>query len=109
MSPKDTKICVLGDGGWGTTLALLLAWKGYRVRLWGAFPEYVEEVRRKRENCKFLPGFKIPENIRLDSNIHEACLKSEVIVLAVPSQFVRSVLQKVKKDKIHHKIFEIGR
>ena len=42
MSHKDTKIAVLGDGGWGTTLSLLLAGKGFHVVLWGAFPHYVD-------------------------------------------------------------------
>ena len=31
---------VVGDGAWGTSLALLLHNKGYQVRVWGAFPEY---------------------------------------------------------------------
>lgn len=105
MFQKDTRIGILGDGGWGTTLSLHLAWQGYDVDLWGAFPDYVEQVRRKRENTKFLPGFKIPEKVRLTSNIHETCAHSDILVLAVPSQFVRSVLQKIKSDKIHSKSF----
>ena len=105
MPQKDTKICVLGDGGWGTTLALLLAGKGYSVKLWGAFPDYVAEVQRKRENRKFLPGFRIPENVLLSSDIHDVCKSSDIIVLAVPSQFMRNVLQKINKDKIRHKFF----
>lgn len=103
----DTKITVLGDGGWGTTLALLLAQKGYPVDLWGAFPKYVEEVRKKKENVKFLPGFKIPANVRPTADIHQACNTADVIVLAAPSQHTRSVLQRIKKDKIHHKAFVI--
>jgi len=105
MLHKDTKISILGDGGWGTALALLLAGKGYNIKLWGAFPKYVEEVRKKRENHKFLPGFKIPESVIPISDIHEACAQSEWIVLAVPSQFMRKVVHGIKKDKIHHKLF----
>ena len=105
MLQKDTKITILGDGGWGTTLALLLAAQGFEVGLWGAFPKYVEEVQKKRENVKFLPGFKIPENVLLYSDIHEACIQSDVLVLAIPSQFMRPVLRKIKEDKVHHKIF----
>ena len=105
MSQKDTKISVLGDGGWGTTLALLLADQGFQVKLWGAFPKYVEEIRKKRENKKFLPGFKIPRNVFPCADIHEAALESDLIVLAAPSQFMRRVVHQIKKDKIHHKIF----
>lgn len=101
----DTKIAVLGDGGWGTTLALLVAQKKCRVSLWGVFPDYVEEMRRKRENVKFLPGFKIPANVEPMADIHEACREAEVIILAAPSQHTRSVLQRIKKDKVHHKAF----
>ncbi|MBI3315887.1 MAG: NAD(P)-dependent glycerol-3-phosphate dehydrogenase [Candidatus Omnitrophica bacterium] len=105
MVSKDTKIAVCGDGGWGTALALLLASNGYAVTLWGAFPEYVEEVRKKRENVKFLPGFKIPEKVRLASDIHRVCEEADLIVLAAPSQHMRSVVRKIKKDRIHHKEF----
>src|SRR3989338_9431889 len=99
MLYKDTKITVLGDGGWGTTLSLLLAEKGFHPRLWGAFPAYVDQMRKKRENFKFLPGFHIPEDLRLTSDLSEA-LSSEYLVLAVPSQYMRSVVQRLKKKKL---------
>ena len=105
MLHKDTKISILGDGGWGTTLSILLATKGYQIKLWGAFPSYVKEVQKLRENRKFLPGFKIPENVELVSELAEACDGSEWIVLAIPSQFMRSVLRGVKKENLHHKFF----
>ena len=99
MAKKDTKIGVLGDGGWGTTLSLLLAGKGYKVCLWGAFPDYVEEVRRSRENKKFLPGFKIPGKVALTSSLKEVLQASDILVLAVPAQHLRGVLTKLKKEK----------
>ena len=106
MPLTDTKIAVLGDGGWGTTLSLLLAEKGSRVYLWGAFPLYVAEIVRKRENVKFLPGFKISSNIRPTSDLKEACT-ADVIVLAAPSQYLRSVLQKLDKKSVSGKTFVI--
>ena len=106
MSQKDTAITILGDGGWGTTLALLLARKGKNVCLWGAFPEYVESTIKVRENMKFLPGFKIPKNVRLTSSLPEA-ISPNIIAIAVPAQFVRGVLEKLKKEKISGKEFVI--
>src|SRR3989338_8368005 len=105
MLHKDTKISILGDGGWGTTLAILLSGKGYEVKLWGAFPKYIEEIKKKRENLKFLPGFKIPENVHPISDVHEACDHAEWIVLAVPSQFMRRVVHGLKKNKVSQKRF----
>ncbi|MDD5085775.1 MAG: glycerol-3-phosphate dehydrogenase, partial [Candidatus Omnitrophica bacterium] len=42
-------VTVLGDGGWGTTLAILLSRRGKNVTLWSAFPEYAEFLAKKRE------------------------------------------------------------
>jgi len=53
---KKRNISIIGDGGWGTTLAILLSGKGHNVTLWGAFPEYVETIKAKRVSAKFLPG-----------------------------------------------------
>ncbi len=106
MSLTDTKIAVLGDGGWGTTLSLLLAEKGHGVFLWGAFPKYIEEVARKRENVKFLPGFKIPPNVRPTSDLKIACT-ANVLVLAAPSQYLRSILKKLDKKAVSDKTFVI--
>src|SRR3989338_6981580 len=81
-------------------LSLLLAEKGFRPRLWGAFPQYVDEVRKKRENAKFLPGFKIPEPVELLSDITAACRGAEWIVLAAPSQYLRGVVKRLKKERL---------
>ena len=107
MLQKDTRIGVLGDGGWGTTLSLLLADKGYAVSLWGVFPDYIKEIRRSRENNKFLPGFKIPENVTLTASLREVSEGSELLVLAVPAQYLRSVLTKLKKESSAKKKYVI--
>ena len=90
------RIAVIGDGGWGTTLAIILSKKGYKVSLWGAFPEYVRFLKEKRENVKFLPSIPIPKEILITSRLEEALSGSKVVVLAVPSQFMRSVVSKLE-------------
>lgn len=91
------KICILGDGGWGTTLALLLQKKGHFVTVWGAFEDYVNKVDEKRINFKFLPKIKIPKAIKFTSNLKEALWSKDIIIVAVPSSYLRSVLKRVKK------------
>ncbi len=91
------RIAVIGDGGWGTTLALLLTRKGYDVSLWGAFHDYVEEMRRTRLNRKFLPGVLIDDAIALDWDLEKALKKAELIVLAVPSEYMRQVCGRVRE------------
>jgi len=99
------KIGILGDGGWGTTLAIHLHKKGYAVCLWGAFPEYVRYLDKRRLNPKFLPGIKIPHPIRITSDLKEALSHSQIIILAIPSQFLRQVLRRIKVMDFSNKIF----
>jgi len=98
-------ICVVGDGGWGTTLSILLSRKGFKVTLWGAFHEYVEFMKGRRENAKFLPGVKIPDEVKLSSDLGEALRGKELVVLAVPSQFMRAVLMMLKMQDLSGKVF----
>ncbi|MBU1006808.1 MAG: NAD(P)-dependent glycerol-3-phosphate dehydrogenase [Candidatus Omnitrophica bacterium] len=88
------KIAVLGDGGWGTALAVLLKNKSFDVSLWGAFKNNIDAMSKEAENRKFLPGIKLPDTIRFTSDLPEACAEADLIVLAIPSRFLRKVLLK---------------
>jgi glycerol-3-phosphate dehydrogenase (NAD(P)+) len=94
---KKLKISVLGDGGWGTTLAILLHQKGFSVSLWGAFPEYVKILDKKRINPRFLPGVKIPPGIKIIDSLEKAVSEKDLIVFAIPSEYIRAVLKKIGK------------
>ncbi len=94
---KKIKIAVLGDGGWGTTLSLLLNKKGFEVTLWSAFKDYAAYLDKKRLNSRFLPKIRIPHNITITADIKEATGGKDLIILAVPSQYMRQVLNKIKK------------
>ncbi len=90
-------ITVLGAGSWGTALSVLLSSKGFSVRLWEFRPEAAARLNRERENREFLPGVPLPEGITIH---HEAsiCLEqAEIVVIAIPSQFVRSALGTIKE------------
>lgn len=102
---KVKDIAIIGDGGWGTTLGILLAEKGFGVTIWGAFPDYVAILRSGRENIKFLPGIKMPDSIKLTSSLEDALHNKEFVVLAVPSQFMRGVLMMMRMQEISAKVF----
>lgn len=102
---KINNISIIGDGGWGTTLGMLLSKKGLNVTIWGIFPEYVDIVRSGRENIKFLPGIKIPSDINITSSMDEALEGKDLVVLASPSQFMRGVLLMLKNHNIEGKKF----
>ena len=90
------KITVLGDGGWGTTLAILLNNNKYSVTIWSVFEDYAQYLDKHRQNPKFLPGIKIPKKIKITSDLKVAVNGAGLIVLAVPSQYMRSVLKKLE-------------
>ncbi|HHT9135024.1 MAG TPA: NAD(P)H-dependent glycerol-3-phosphate dehydrogenase [Candidatus Avalokitesvara rifleensis] len=90
------RISVLGSGGWGTALSLLLHKKGYDTLLWGNTREYVEFLKKKRENVKYLPGVSIPTDLPLTSDLSRASDGRELIVVAVPTPYLRSVMKRFK-------------
>lgn len=93
MHSHKKTVCVIGDGGWGTALALVLAGNGHRVTVWGPFPDAIETVRAKGENEPFLPGVKLPREIRWTSDRAEAVEGAAMAVLAVPTRYFRSVAE----------------
>ncbi len=90
------KICVLGAGSWGSALALVLAKKGYEVSMWTLNEEQANKINKTRENIDYLPGVLFPTNITLTTDIEKAIEDSKIIVLAVPSQAIRSVSKQIK-------------
>lgn len=89
-------IAVLGAGSWGTTLSLLLLYNSHDVVLWSYREDYARTMIQKRENATFLPGISLPANLRITSNLEQAVRGAAMIVAAVPSQHLRSVLDKLR-------------
>jgi len=90
------KVTVIGAGSWGTALAVLLGGNGHRVTLWGREEDGVEETARTRVNARYLPGVIIPDEIDVTSDLDYALSGTEILVLSVPSQALRSVLRRIE-------------
>ena len=88
---EDKSISVVGAGSWGTALSVLLAKKGYKVSLWVYEKNLCEQIKEKKENSLFLPGFNIPELIYPTNSLEEAIGQNDIILLVVPTYFVRSI------------------
>jgi glycerol-3-phosphate dehydrogenase (NAD(P)+) len=98
------KISVLGAGGWGTTLAILLHYNGHQVTLWEYKKNYVKELIKKRINSVYLPGINIPKEIIITHDLKESVHQRNLIVFAVPSQFLRSVVEEINFPEIKNSI-----
>ncbi len=86
------KICVLGAGSWGTTLAALLAKNGHQVDLWGRVEDGIELIAKNRENSQFLPGIILPDQVNPTIDLGGALAGASLVVLSIPSQALREVL-----------------
>jgi len=84
-------VAVLGAGAWGTALALALAERG-PVRLYTWEREHARALAEARENRSFLPGFPLVAAVEPTADLAFALTGAELVVLALPSQALRSVL-----------------
>lgn len=89
MMDKPTSIGVVSGGGWGTALAIAANRSGSKVSLYSANPNVLESIRKKRTNDVYLPDVFIDPNIDVSDSIGQVC-ESDMIVLVVPSQHMRS-------------------
>ena len=85
------KVAVIGAGAWGTALSLHAARKGHGVALWAHEREVVERIQKSRENDLFLPGFPLPDAVRVTHDREDAVAGAELVILVPPSRFLRDV------------------
>lgn len=93
---SDLHITIIGDGAMATVCALLLHGKNHAVTLWSAFPDYARQMAQTRENSKFLPGFSLPTPIHITADPAAAFARPDLIVNAVPCQYLRGVWSNLK-------------
>lgn len=84
------KVSVIGAGSWGTALAVVLQKNNHDVTVWSIIEDEITMLRNKREHLDKLPGVKLSEHMNFTTNLEEALNDKDMIVLAVPSPFIRS-------------------
>lgn len=91
------RIGIIGAGSWGTALAWLLSENGHSVTMWSSFEEEISMLTEHRENLKKLPGVILPESVAFTSDMSVAIKDKDIVIIAVPSPYVRSTAQEMKK------------
>ena len=89
------KIGVLGAGTWGMALSRMLANSGHDVMIWSALEKEIDEFSTTRKHPN-LPGMTIPETIQFTKDIEEVCKNKDILLMAVPSVFVRSTTKAMR-------------
>lgn len=88
-------IGVIGAGTWGTALAIMLERNGHQVTIWSAIKEEIEEMGQTRLH-RNLPEVEVSERIQLTDDLESVMNKKELLVMAVPSVFVRETAKQMK-------------
>lgn len=98
------KATVLGGGSWGTALARELANNGVDTTLYIRDESQFNGLVKSGTNEKYLPGVKLPENLKYSSDFYESIKNSKFIVSAVPTGAARETFKKlsgnISKDTI---------
>jgi glycerol-3-phosphate dehydrogenase (NAD(P)+) len=90
-----TALAVIGAGSWGTALASVLAPRFPEIRLWAYEADLAERMRQTRENDVYLPGFRLPANVRVVKEFREALEGAGIVLGVTPSQATRAVWERM--------------
>ncbi len=92
-----SKILMIGGGSWGTAFANYLASaKNHPIKIWLREPEIIESIKTNHENHVFLPGIKLSPNLIPTADLENEVKDADIIILAVPSKFIRNTFNQLK-------------
>ncbi len=92
------RIAILGAGSWGLAIARLLSQNGHSVRIWEHHPDEYQLLVKHRTHPKKLPQCELDPSVVITNDLVEAVRHHDLIVSAVPAQFLRSVLHRLRKS-----------
>ena len=88
-------LAIIGGGGWGTALAIILAPRFPRVRLWVYEADLAARMSATRENDVYLPGCLLPRRVEIVTELPAALDGAEIVLSAIPSHLVRGLYQQM--------------
>jgi glycerol-3-phosphate dehydrogenase (NAD(P)+) len=84
-------LAIVGAGSWGTALAIVLAARFPRIRLWVYEKDLAERMRATRINDLYLPGFSLPANVKVETEFAAALAGAAIVLSVMPSHLVRPI------------------
>jgi len=95
MSAASVDLCIVGGGSFGSALALVVAGRGRRVRMWVRRQEQADEINREHTNKPYLEQRRLPDEVSATCDMQEAVAGTPVVLMAVPSKSFREVARSV--------------
>ena len=88
-------LAIIGAGSWGTALAMVLAPRFPRIRLWVYETDLAARMRLSRENDIYLPGVQLADHVEVVSDLRSALEGADVVLSVMPSHLVRRLYQEM--------------
>lgn len=89
-------LAVIGAGSWGTALAMMLAQNRHQVKLWSHNSEHASQMQNNRENTRYLPGLRFPDDLTVSAELKDCLADVKDILIVVPSHAFRQTLETIK-------------
>ncbi len=96
------KITVMGAGAWGTALAVHFAKHGNEIALWSRNPQHMQELAENRENRRYLPGFTLPDNLIVHTDLADALKNAELVLIVTSVAGLRESAQLLAENNAGH-------
>ncbi len=97
-------VAVIGAGSWGTALVKLLSANRPTVGWWARRPETIGHVRKYGHNPDYISAARLDvERLAMDTDIHAVVRAADVLVLAVPSAYLKRALDRLGPEALHGK------
>lgn len=98
-------LAVIGGGSWGTALAIVLAQRFERVRMWVFEGEIADAVNSQRQNPVFLPEIQIPDAVSASNSLSWAVEEADIVLGVMPSHHARRVYAEIAPHAPKNAIF----
>ncbi|QRN49988.1 NAD(P)H-dependent glycerol-3-phosphate dehydrogenase [Macrococcoides bohemicum] len=92
-----TNVSVFGTGSWGTALANVLADNGHNCLMWGKTETTIRALNEQHTNHKYLPEAQLNKSLKATTELKQAVLHAEILILAVPTKAIRSVTAQINE------------
>jgi glycerol-3-phosphate dehydrogenase (NAD+) len=113
-SEQIEKVCIVGSGNWGSAIATLVGRNcrilvncDNEVNMWvyeemvetedGSMQKLTDVINTQHENVKYLPGIRLPENVKAVPDLKEACQDATLLIFVLPHQFLPRLLPTIRE------------
>ncbi len=104
MQNKPT-IAVIGGGSWATALVKILSNNVDKIFWWVRSQETVDFISKYHHNPNYLSDVEINfEKVSVSNDLKNSFRVADIVILAVPSAFLKSTLEKIKPEDFSGKI-----